>query len=190
MDYHRCQSCHRLYVFSLLNSKCSGSSRSGGAPSQLTAALMAELLKSGDLQRHILHRLQPAYASRYRRMMAAVQQHLLPLGVTLPQVDREVVGGYFIWLRLPEPLDAQALAAQAKAEENVVIAPGSLFGVNGDSKEADFEREIRLCFSWEEEEKLGEGIERLAETVRRMQSGGLARRPMTAEAPFLADDHD
>ena len=170
----------------MLNGVGSGSSRSGGAPSQLTATFMAELLRSGDLQRHILQTLQPAYASRYRTMMAAIQRHLLPLGVTTPQMGREVVGGYFIWLTLPESLNARALAAEAKEEENVIIAPGSLFGVDGDSREEDFERGIRLCFSWEDEKKLGEGIERLARTVRRMQTGGLGPQPKPAD---LAEGH-
>lgn len=163
-----------------------GSSRSGGAPSQLTASFIAELLRSGGLQRHILQTLQPAYASRYRTMMAAIQKHLLPLGITLPQMGREVVGGYFIWLTLPEALSARVLAAEAKEEENVIIAPGPLFGVDGDSTEEDFERGFRLCFSWEDEEKLGEGIERLARTVRRMQADDVGRRPKAAD---LAEDH-
>lgn len=167
--------------FQALTGMDSGSSRSGGAPSQLTATFMAELLRSGDLQRHILQALQPAYASRYRKMMAAIQQHLLPLGVTTPQMGTEVVGGYFIWLTLPEPLNARELAAAAKEVENVIIAPGSLFGVDGDSTEDDFERGIRLCFSWEDEEKLGEGVERLARTVRRMQVGGVGRRSRPAD---------
>ncbi len=136
---------------------------------------MAEMLKTGDLQRHIRRTLQPAYSSRYRAMMEAIEQHLLPLGVTMAQVDREVVGGYFIWLTLPEPLDAGVVAAQAKKAENVVVAPGTLFGVAGNSKAEDFRREIRLCFSWEDEEKLGEGVERLARAVRRMQAESSAR---------------
>lgn len=119
-------------------------------------------------------------------MMAAIQKHLLPLGITLPQMGREVVGGYFIWLTLPEALSARVLAAEAKEEENVIIAPGPLFGVDGDSTEEDFERGFRLCFSWEDEEKLGEGIERLARTVRRMQADDVGRRPKAAD---LAEDH-
>lgn len=147
---------------------------------------MAELLRSGDLQRHILTILQPAYASRYRTMMAAIQQHLLPLGVTTTQTAREFVGGYFVWLTLPEPLSARVLATEAKEKENVIIAPGALFGVDGDSTEKDFASGFRLCFSWEDEEKLGEGVERLARTVRRMQTGGVGRRPKPAD---LAEGH-
>lgn len=57
-------------------------------------------------------------------MVAAIHEHLLPLGVQLPQTDREVVGGYFIWLTLPQPLKGAIVAQMAKDEENVVVAQG------------------------------------------------------------------
>ena len=155
----------------------SGSSRSGGAPSQLTATFLAELLKSGDLQRHIVKTLQPAYASRYHVMTAAIEEHLVPLGLTLAPTSREVVGGYFLWLSLPASLRASDVAARAQAEENVIIAPGPLFGVSGDSKPDDFGQGIRLCFSWEEEGKLQEGVERLGRAIRRMQTSDVTQRP-------------
>lgn len=55
-------------------------------------------------------------------MLDAIERELIPLGVTLPQTDREVVGGYFLWLTLPKPLMGAALAQRAKTEENVVVA--------------------------------------------------------------------
>lgn len=105
-------------------------------------------------------------------MISAITTHLVPLGVTLPQPSREVVGGYFIWFSLPEPLLADAVAERAKVEENLIIAPASLFAVYGDVRKGELEREIRVCFSWEEEDRLAEGIERLAWVIRRMQAGG------------------
>ncbi|KAH7389784.1 pyridoxal phosphate-dependent transferase [Pyrenochaeta sp. MPI-SDFR-AT-0127] len=114
-----------------------GSSRSGGSPSQLTACFVGETLETGELQRFVLEELQPIYGKRYRRMVEAIHKELIPLGVRLPQMDREIVGGYFIWLTLPSPLKGAALAQRAKDEENVVVAPvstifslGSRFGEN------------------------------------------------------------
>ncbi|KAI9739280.1 MAG: hypothetical protein M1834_007493 [Cirrosporium novae-zelandiae] len=148
-----------------------GSSRSGGAPSHLTATFVSEVLKSGDLENHILHTLQPAYASRYHSMMKAIEKELLPLGVTLTQPERDVAGGYFIWLSLPEPLQADELAEVAKRKENLIVAPGSIFAVVGDEQGINLDRDIRLCFSWEEEEKLSEGIRRLGSVMRHMKEG-------------------
>jgi len=105
----------------------SGSSRSGGAPSQLTATFMSKLLESGDLQRHIFQTLQPTYARRYRIMIDAIVKHLIPLGVTIPQPNCKMIGGYFIWITLPTPLHAEGVAVFAKLDENLVIAPGLYF---------------------------------------------------------------
>lgn len=55
-------------------------------------------------------------------MVEVINQELIPLGVHLPQTDRDVVGGYFIWLTLPTPLKGAVLAQRAKDEENVVVA--------------------------------------------------------------------
>ena len=155
---------------------CSGSSSSGGAPSQLVATFMSEMLESGTVQDHIKHTLQPAYARRYRTMTIAVEDILVPLGVTLPHSNRAVVGGYFMWLSLPKPLMADEVAERAQAEENLVIGPGPLFGVYGDVQHAELERGVRLCFAWEEENTLREGIARLGRVISRMQNDGNANQ--------------
>ncbi len=102
-------------------------------------------------------------------MISAIEEHLLPLGVTLPQRGRDVVGGYFIWLSLHAPLLAEEVAMRALREENLIIAPGSIFAVYGDEKAVDLERQVRVCFSWEEEASLAEGIQRLAHVIGIMQ---------------------
>jgi DNA-binding transcriptional MocR family regulator len=79
-------------------------------------------MESGQLQRHVTEQLQPAYSKRYQTMVKAIDRELVPLGVRLPQMERDVVGGYFIWLTLPEPLQGGAVAQRALEEENVVVA--------------------------------------------------------------------
>lgn len=53
----------------------------------------------------------------------------------------------------------------------------------GDSKKAHFECDLRVCFAWEDEEKLAEGIERLARVIRSLQNepetGNQAMQPAT-----------
>ena len=145
------------------------STRSGGAPSHLVATFMSSLLETGDLQRHILQTLQPAYARRYRKMIDAIEEHLVPLGVTLPQSKRAIMGGYFVWLSLPSNLIAEDVAARAKEEEQLTIAPGSSSAVWSDENAVDLTRNVRLCFAWEEEDKLAEGIVRLARVIQGMR---------------------
>ena len=149
-------------------SQC-GSSKSGGAPTQLVAAFVSHMLQSGTLQEHIFQILQPAYARRYKILVSAVEKHLTPLGVTLPQNPRQVMGGYFAWLELPGPLHAPEIAVAAQQDKDLLIAPGSASAVWGDEAAVDLSRNIRLCFSWEDEENLIEGIERLARVIVKRQ---------------------
>lgn len=147
---------------------------------------MAELLESGELQKYIFETLQPAYAERFRTMLKAIEEHLLPLGVALPQSDRQVVGGYFMWLSLPPPLQSKAVAQRAKAEENLIVAQGELFEVPGDSESASFPHDLRLCFAWESLENIREGIARLARVVSQMQRKGAGGETM---APATENGH-
>ena len=125
----------------------------------------------GSLQRFIRTTLLPAHASRSKQLLNAIEKHLVPLGFTLPRQDRSFMGGYFTWLSLPDGLDADALAKRCREEENVVIAPGSIFEVPGDER-VKFPSNIRLCWAWEDEEKLGEGVERVAGVARGMLEEG------------------
>lgn len=144
----------------------------GGAPSQLAATFLGEMLESGDLQRHVYEVLQPSYGRRYQKFVSAIEKDLIPLGARLPQTDRDVVGGYFIWLTLPDGINSTVVVQRAREEENVVVAQGEIFEVPGDTDHAGthFEQDIRMCFAWEDEDVLAEGIERLARVIRTLQN--------------------
>lgn len=53
---------------------------SGGAPSQLTSTFIAHMLENRQLQKHIFDVLLPDYASRFRKLIGAVERMLHPLG--------------------------------------------------------------------------------------------------------------
>lgn len=150
-----------------------GSTCSGGAPSQLTSTYIDRLLRTGKLQAHIHNVLRPAYAERYRTLVDAVQTELGPLGVSLPQSGRDVVGGFFIWLTLPKKADAEELAQRCQEEANVFIAPGAIFEVPGDES-VKFKHGIRLTFSWMDKEELVDGVKRIKpilESILRGEKG-------------------
>ncbi|KIW69999.1 hypothetical protein PV04_02311 [Phialophora macrospora] len=146
-----------------------GSTRSGGAPSHLVASFIYQMLATGVLTRHIYEELQPAYSTRYYKMMEAVKHHLLPLGLTLPQADKDFAGGYFIWLTLPGSLDSTRIYKRALEQENLTIITGPLFKVDGDehNKHTRFEKDLRLCYAWEDQDVLEEGVIRLARVIKR-----------------------
>ncbi|OQO05759.1 hypothetical protein B0A48_09853 [Cryoendolithus antarcticus] len=146
-----------------------GTTRSGGAPSQLTSTYVTHLVETGQLRDNIQNVLCPAYASRYAGIMRAINAHLLPLRFTIPQSDRDVVGGYFVWLGLPAGLMAVDLARICKTEENVIVAAGEMFEVPGD-QELTFPANIRLCFAWEDEKLLIEGIQRIGKVAAKLLS--------------------
>ncbi len=100
-------------------------------------------------------------------MMAAITQQLFPLGVLTPQANADVAGGYFIWLKLPEPLTSKVITKKAAEEQVLTIPEGNAFQVQGDEESGvSFQSHIRLCFSYETEDNLVEGVERLAQLIR------------------------
>lgn len=137
---------------------------------------MTSLLESGDLQRHVFHTLQPAYERRYHTLVSSVEKYLVPLGATLPQSKFGIMGGYFVWLTLPASVQGHEVAKRAREEESLIIPEGSIFGVRGDSGPGQDDK-VRLCFSWEAEELLAEGIQRLARVVKGIQKTDASTAP-------------
>ena len=147
----------------------SGTTISGGAPSHLTSTYLSLLLEPSNnlLETHIQHTLLPTYRRRYALLLSAIESHLLPLGFTLPQPDRDVLGGYFAWLRMPDVLecDARSLAGRCLAR-GVIIAAGELFEVPGTGGQGGrFGRHVRLCWAWEHGGLLAEGVRKIADVV-------------------------
>ena len=84
--------------------------------------------------------------------------------------DFEILdSGYFVWLALPAPLDAVKVAVRAKEKHDLIIAPGAMFGVKGDDDAVNLKGKVRLCFAWEQESSLEEGIKRLSRVIREAQ---------------------
>jgi DNA-binding transcriptional MocR family regulator len=51
------------------------------------------------------------------------------------------------------------------------VAEGEIFEVRGDEGSPRFPRNVRLCFSWEEEADVVEGVRRLGAVLGRMRAG-------------------
>lgn len=158
-----------------------GSTLSGGAPSQLAAAILADLVKSGQLQQYIEERTRPALQRRHRLLMDALDEYISPLGATLRRTSiieesdtrgdkPDIYGGYFVWFSLhDDDLPTKLIADVAKMEENLIIGNGSMFAVRGDEDKVSFDKDIRLCFSWEPEGSLVEGVRRLGAVIQRVR---------------------
>lgn len=147
-----------------------GSTKSGGAPSQLSATIVCEMMKSGELARHIDGACRPSLQRRHALMMKAVHEHLDRFGIEVLDSNPtdgggRAYGGYFVWITFPKGPTAQSIAKRALEDENLVVPPGEMFQVKGDEKAVQFPNSIRLCFAWEEERDLVEGVARLGRAV-------------------------
>ena len=101
-----------------------------------------------------LARSRALYRRRCERMLAALERSM-PGGVTWTTPR----GGFFSWLTLPEGSDATAFSRGA-VERGVAVVPGPPFFPDGRGA-----RNVRLSFSRVEDERIDEGIERLASLI-------------------------
>jgi len=94
------------------------------------------------------------YRARRDAMLESLDQ-LMPDGCTWTRP----AGGFFVWLTLPEGLDAKAMAPRAIAER-VAYVPGTGFYADGTGH-----RHMRLSYCFPEPHRIREGIRRLATVV-------------------------
>ncbi|MBO7745264.1 PLP-dependent aminotransferase family protein [Paenibacillus sp. MWE-103] len=116
-------------------------------------AMLLRLLDGGKLD-ELLRQLSVSYSERMYRLDALLRErHWSGASWTLPK------GGPFLWLTLPEGLDADALLRAAKAN-GVAFDPGAPFYA------ADPPRNrLRLSVAGAAGDRLDEGFARLAETM-------------------------
>jgi len=203
-----------------------GSTRSGGAPSQLTATIVCELLRtiptitttttttttdpntsSGECQltKHVNNVLRPAYTRRHSLLLRTITTELVPLGVRVREGSLcgqgDVYGGYFIWMKLPSSTPpsistassssswptAKEIADRCRSDEDLMIGNGEMFAVHGDEEAVRFDDAIRLCFAWENEEDLVDGVQRLGRVIRKMLDEGPERWRRRAEKMDTGD---
>jgi DNA-binding transcriptional MocR family regulator len=129
----------------------SGLLDSGGGLNPFTSAIVRELIETGDLGLNI-SRLVTAYRSRLAAMDSALRRELPQAVFETPQ------GGFFFWVRLPG-IDAGQLR-QAAREYKVGFRQGVLFSSQGGMHDY-----IRLCYTFYDEEKIVEGIQRLKQCL-------------------------
>ncbi len=92
-----------------------------GGPSPVAAEIIAKVLAGGSYRKHMDELRQ-----RLTRSRRDVARKLQALGIEPWLMPR---GGFFLWCRLVDGVDATAVA-RAALEENVVLAPGNVFSVS------------------------------------------------------------
>lgn len=102
-------------------------------------------------------------------MLSAVERYLLPLGVVLEgKMEESMQGGYFVYFLLPHCILAKQFVTRAWQDEAVLVADGSIFEVHGDEDAVPARHGVRICFAWEQENLLAEGLRRLGKVLANM----------------------
>ena len=122
--------------------------------SSLNQLLAAEFLKSGIMREHIAG-VKSLYRARKDAMLEALERYM-PEGVTWTRPE----GGLFLWVRLPEHMNADELFFEA-IKENVAYVIGSAFHCDGGGQNT-----MRLNFSYPTPEQIDDGIKRLAKVIK------------------------
>ncbi|CAG7974796.1 unnamed protein product [Penicillium olsonii] len=146
-----------------------GSTRSGGAPSQLMSTFVNEMLEDNFLPEYVSQWLVSEGRRRHLLLASAIKAHLGPFGVTFsPDPETSALaGGYYIWIRLPDTLTSTQVCEGALKNQNLVLGSGETFAVpGGNSAAGELHRRLRLCFMWEDEGRLVEGVERLGLVIQ------------------------
>lgn len=131
-----------------------GVTQMGGGANPLVAHIVAEYCRAGHLEPHITQ-LRQVYRHRRDVTLAALARHM-PQGVTWTRPR----GGFFVWLTLPEGLNAECLRGVAR-ERGVLFVPGSGFFARGGG-----EQNLRIAFSFVPPDEIERGIAILSQVIR------------------------
>ncbi|MDH1702685.1 PLP-dependent aminotransferase family protein [Comamonas terrigena] len=117
--------------------------------------VVAEVIKDGFLDRHV-PTIRAMYKAQRDVMLTALEREMAGLDV---QWTRPV-GGMFLWVQLPQGMDAQALLAKA-VERQMAFVPGAPFYA-GDAQT----NTLRLSYVTVSAEQINQGIAALADAIR------------------------
>lgn len=125
-----------------------------GGTNTFTQSVLGRYCAEGKFGENLAE-MRDAYEERCDRMLDALAERM-PESVEWTEPD----GGFFVWVELPDGIDAEELLPAA-AEEGVTYLPGEMFfpddrGANG----------LRLSFSHVSFEEMDQGIAALARAVR------------------------
>lgn len=101
-------------------------------------------------------KLRSVYMARRDHLLTALKREM-PEGVTWTKPE----GGMFVWLTLPEHIDAADLLARSLNTERVAFVPGRAFFADASNGNT-----LRLSFSCADEAAIDEGMRRLARLIR------------------------
>lgn len=129
-------------------------------PPALNQMLVSAYLRDYDWKTQI-QTYRGLYAERCQAMLSALAEHF-PEGATWTTPD----GGFFVWVTLPEGVDAYPLLTKA-IDAGVVFIPGAAFTPSDEPS-----NKLRLAFSAVPPAAIVEGVRRLAPVLQEAIAAG------------------
>jgi 2-aminoadipate transaminase len=130
--------------------------KADGGTCPFTQRILIEYCRAGRFDLDIRERVT-TYRAHRDVMAHAVREHLPEASFGLPQ------GGYYLWLRLPDGVDGDALAKRAEAL-GVQVLPASQFHATPGPPNY-----VRLAYSYASPSQIVEGVRRLARAFRQRE---------------------
>ncbi|MCP2265198.1 DNA-binding transcriptional regulator, MocR family, contains an aminotransferase domain [Promicromonospora thailandica] len=122
------------------------------SPSNASQLAVATYLETCDWKAQIKD-YREMYRDRRDALVGALGEYLPTASWNVPR------GGFFVWVRLPEGLDARAMLPRA-VTARVAYVPGTAFYYDGSGSD-----HMRLSFCFPTPERIREGVRRLAGVV-------------------------
>jgi DNA-binding transcriptional MocR family regulator len=123
------------------------------SPSAVNELIVSDYLANADWKGQI-DTFRGLYRERRDALIDALEHYLPDLTWTNPN------GGFYVWVTLPEGLDAKAMLPRA-VKELVAYTPGTAFFADGSGR-----ANLRLSYCYPTPAEIREGIRRLASVVR------------------------
>ncbi|MCD6560050.1 MAG: PLP-dependent aminotransferase family protein [Palaeococcus sp.] len=120
----------------------------------ISQVIAMEYMKGGYLDEQI-PKIRAFYKPKLETMLRALEEYM-PEGVKWTKPE----GGMFVWVTLPEGIDTKAMFEKA-VSRGVAYVPGEAFFADRSVKNT-----MRLNFTYVDDEKIVEGIKRLAEVIK------------------------
>lgn len=141
--------------------------KSDGGTSPFSQRIFIQLLAGKQVSHHIDGIVRELRIHR-DVMVEELRRHLPEALVRVPQ------GGYFLWPELPEDIDAGILTGIA-VRYGVKVYPSHLSYPFEPTRNA-----LRLCYSYEEPERIGQGIAALARACQAIRRGDVDSHDLRA----------
>jgi DNA-binding transcriptional MocR family regulator len=127
---------------------------SGGGLNPFTSGVVRSALETGLQDAHLSFLLE-SYSERKQALLTALQKRL-----STDFLCDDPGGGFFVWLRLPDGMDAEQLLITAR-EHHVGFLPGIRC-----SSRRGLQNYIRLSFAFYDPSQLQEAVDRLARVLQ------------------------